>query len=49
MNEKKKDANSKGDDEAKARLQKMYDAPNERLAVMLKNFPSINLPYWLQR
>ena len=49
MNEKKNDINSKGDDATLSRLQKIYDAPTERLASMLKNFPNINLPYWLQR
>ena len=49
MNEKKNDSKSKGDAATIARLQKMYDEPNERLTAMLKNFPNINLPYWLQR
>lgn len=49
MNEKKSDATNKGDEAVIARLKKMYDGPNERLASMLKNFPNINLPYWLQR
>jgi hypothetical protein len=49
MNEKKSDATNKGDEAVIARLKKMYDGPNERLASMLKTFPNINLPYWLQR
>jgi len=49
MNEKKNDINSKGDDATLSRLQKIYDAPTERLAIMLKDFPNINLPFWLQR
>ncbi|MFN5346656.1 MAG: sulfotransferase family protein [Bacteroidota bacterium] len=49
INEKKSDANNKGDEVVITRLKKTYDGPNERLASMLKNFPNINLPFWLQR
>ena len=48
MNEKKNDDN-KIAAATISRLQTIYDAPNERLAILLKNFPNINLPYWLQR
>jgi hypothetical protein len=49
MNEKKNDAASKGDAATLLQLEKMYDASNAQLATLLKNFPNINLPYWLQR
>jgi hypothetical protein len=49
MNEKKNDGDSKGDEATHTRLEKMYDASNTQLAQLLKKFPNINLPYWLQR
>lgn len=48
INEKKNEATSK-DAASIQRLNDMYNESNERLAVLLKNLPHINLPYWLQR
>lgn len=48
INEKKNDATNKNASTINE-LNKIYDASNERLAALLKNFPNINLPHWLQR
>lgn len=48
INEKKNDATNKNASTINE-LNKIYDASNERLASLLKNFPNINLPHWLQR
>lgn len=48
INEKKNDATNNNASTIN-QLNSIYDASNQRLAALLKNFPNINLPYWLQR
>ena len=48
LNEKKNEATAKNTATIE-QLNTMYAASNERLAALLKNFPNINLPHWLQR
>lgn len=48
INEKKNDVTNKNASTINE-LNKIYDASNERLAALFKNFPNINLPHWLQR
>lgn len=49
MNEKKNDLTKIGDEASIKKLNNTYREPINKLASILKNFPNINLPYWLQR
>ena len=49
MNEKKNNERNSSEAATIQRLNKIYELSNQRLADLLKDFPSVNLPFWLQR